>query len=153
MKNLELAIRHIVHIDDDEEDYLMLVEAVKVVNSELMVTYLPDCPSLLNLSEYPTADLVFLDINMHGNDGFYWMEKIRAKGLTALPVIMYSTANSDHYISKAYHTGAHLFFTKPQTFTELVDSLRHILQMDWNEPHRIRDAHFVDGMYKPFRLN
>jgi DNA-binding response OmpR family regulator len=153
MSNLTTAIRRIVHIDDDEDDFLMLQEAIKALLHDAEVLYLSDCPSRLNMIVDPQPDLVFLDINMHGNDGFYWLEKIRAKGLTTLPVIMYSTANTYNYISKAYTAGANLFFIKPQTFTELVESLRHLFQMDWTTPSLITEAHYRDGKYHPFRLN
>ena len=146
------GIKHILHIDDDEEDFLMLQEPVKEVSTGAVVSYLSDCPSVLNTPRPDTPDLVFLDINMHGSDGFYWLEKIRAKGLTSLPVIMYSTANTDHYISKAYATGANLFFIKPQTFTELVASLHQIFLLDWQTPSAVAAAHFRDGKYHPFRL-
>lgn len=147
------GIRHILHIDDDEEDFLMLHEAVKEVLSEAVITYLSDCPSVLEVPRPLAPDMVFLDINMHGSDGFYWLEKIRAKGFTSLPVIMYSTANTDHYISRAYTLGANLFLVKPHTFTELVASLQQILQMDWQAPTAIAEAHFRNGKYHPFRLN
>lgn len=147
------GIRHILHIDDDEEDFLMLQEAVKEVLSEAVVSYLGDCPTVLDIPYPHPPDLVFLDINMHGSDGFYWLGKIRAKGLTSLPVIMYSTANTDYYISKAYATGANLFLVKPQTFTGLVASLQHILHLDWQSPAAVAAAHYRDGKYHPFRLN
>lgn len=147
------GIRHILHIDDDEEDFLMLQEAVKEVLSEAVITYLSDCPSVLEVPRPLAPDMVFLDINMHGSDGFHWLERIRAQGHTDLPIIMYSTASTEHYITKAYTLGADLFLVKPHTFNELVDSVRHILSLDWKNPRKITDAHFREGKYHPFRAN
>lgn len=153
MQNTGTHIKHILHIDDDAEDFLMLQEAVREVSSAAMVFHLEDCPSRLHNPVIPHPDLVFLDINMHGSDGFHWLERIRAKGLTDLPIIMYSTASTDHYIAKAYTLGANLFFVKPHTFNELVDSVRHLLSLDWKDPRTITEAHFREGKYHPFRLN
>lgn len=153
MLRADTYIKNIIHIDDDEEDFLMLQEAIREVHREAEVFFLSECPSRLKGPAYPHPDMIFLDINMHGNDGFYWLEKIRAKGYTDLPVIMYSTASTEHYINKAYQTGADLFFIKPHTFQELVASLRDILSLDWKAPRAIADAHFHEGKYRPFRLN
>jgi DNA-binding response OmpR family regulator len=146
-------IRKVLHIDDDEEDFLMLQEAIKAVHNEVEVFYLGDCPGQLEDSGIPHPDLIFLDINMHGSDGFHWLERIRAKGYTNLPVIMYSTASTEHYITKAYTLGANLFFIKPHTFNELVDSVRQLLSLDWKSPRAITEAHFREGRYWPFELN
>lgn len=153
MQNPGTQIKHILHIDDDEEDFLMLQEAIKAVHNGVEVYYLSDCPSRLDNPQYPHPDLIFLDINMHGNDGFHWLERIRARGYTDLPIIMYSTASTEHYITKAYTLGANLFFIKPHTFNELVDSIRRILSFDWKSPHQIASAHFREGKYHPFQLN
>lgn len=152
MQESGIHIKRILHIDDDEEDFLMLQEAIKVVHHDLEVFYLGDCPTRLN-TQVPLPDLVFLDINMHGNDGFHWLQRIRAQGHTDLPIIMYSTASTEHYITKAYTLGAHLFFIKPHTFSELVDSVRRILTLDWRSPQAITNAHFREGKYHPFQLN
>jgi DNA-binding response OmpR family regulator len=146
-------IKRILHIDDDEEDFLMLQEAIKAVHTEVEVYYLGECPSRFGNPDIPHPDLVFLDINMHGSDGFHWLERIRAKGFTDLPIIMYSTASTAHYITKAYTLGANLFFIKPHTFNELVDSVRHILTLDWKSPGVITNAHFREGKYHPFQMN
>lgn len=153
MQQLATHIKNILHIDDDEEDFLMLQEAIREVHSAAEVFYLADCPSRLASPQYPHPDLVFLDINMHGNDGFHWLQRIRDKGFTNLPVIMYSTASTEHYITRAYTLGADLFFVKPHTYNELVESVRHILSLDWTAPKAIADAHFREGKYHPFRRN
>lgn len=153
MHNIETPIKRILHIDDDEEDFLMLQEAIREVASAAEVFHLEDCPSRLDSLDIPHPDLVFLDINMHGSDGFHWLERIRARGLTNLPIIMYSTASTEHYITKAYTLGANLFFIKPHTFNELVDSVRHLLSLDWKDPYAITNAHFREGKYHPFRPN
>lgn len=153
MHNNGTPIKRILHIDDDEEDFLMLQEAIREVASAAEVFHLEDCPSRLSNRHIPHPDLVFLDINMHGSDGFHWLERIRANGFTDLPIIMYSTASTEHYITKAYTLGANLFFIKPHTFNELVDSVRHLLSLDWKDPHAITNAHFREGKYHPFRLN
>ncbi|GAC1704190.1 MAG: hypothetical protein NVS9B7_03710 [Flavisolibacter sp.] len=67
-------------------------------------------------------DLIFLDINMPGCDGFECLKKIKksSPSYKDVPVIMYTTTSSVESIAKAYSLGAHLFMIKCFSYTKLV---------------------------------
>ena len=146
------SFKYILHVDDDEEDYLMLHEAIKEVNGSIDVGFIKEFPDNMDNLMQSKPDLIFLDINMPAYDGFYWLQEMAKQSNFATPVIMFSTASTDHYITRAYEAGAHLFFVKPPTFAQLVVSLQHILQMNWQDPEDIRKQHNQDGLPQPFRL-
>lgn len=151
MPDFKPLVREILYIDDDPEDFMMLDEAVRQIAPSVRVTHLMDCPSLLKDPQIPIPDLIFLDINMHASDGFYWLEKLRAKG-SQVPVIMFSTAHTDNYVSRAYNLGAQLFLVKPQTYTQLVRSMTDILSMDWSQPEKVTQAHYLEGRFRAYAL-
>jgi DNA-binding NtrC family response regulator len=149
---MEPSFKYILHVDDDEEDYFMLHEAIKEVSDIIEVGFIKEFPDNLDNLLQSRPDLIFLDINMPAHDGFYWLKEMAKHSSFTMPVIMYSTASTDHYIAQAYEAGAHLFFVKPPTFSQLVESIRHILQMNWHDPESIREQHYQDGVPRSFQL-
>ena len=144
--------KYILHVDDDEEDYFMLQEAIREVDRSISVGFRSEFSGSLEHLMQSQPDLIFLDINMPAYDGFYWLEEIAKQPHFKKPVIMYSTASTDHYIARAYEAGAHLFLVKPPTFSELVASLRDIFHMNWLYPERIRQHYYQEGQPHCFQL-
>jgi CheY-like chemotaxis protein len=149
---MKSTINYILHVDDDEEDYCMLNEAVKEVSNQIEVGFMKSLPESMKALTAPPPDLIFLDINMPAYDGFYWLEEIGKEPTITTPVIMYSTASTDNYVAKAYDAGAHLFLVKPSTYAQLVASLHHILHLDWQDPVRIRQQYHDKDQSQSFQL-
>lgn len=72
---------------------------------------------VLDLLE-PELDLIILDINMPGMDGFEALRRINARNL-GIPVIFLTGAGSMEYAVKAVNLGAYDFITKPIEDLEL----------------------------------
>ncbi|HET97675.1 MAG TPA: response regulator [Desulfurivibrio alkaliphilus] len=66
----------------------------------------------------PELDLIILDINMPGMDGFEALRRINARNL-GIPVIFLTGAGSMEYAVKAVNLGAYDFITKPIEDLEL----------------------------------
>ena len=104
-------MKSILLIDDDEDEYDLVQEAVQSCSSDMSVSF---------ISRYDEAekykgqqfDLILLDINMPHRDGFSWLKCIREKGYD-MPVVMYTNSASPTHIAKAYNEGATLYFNKP----------------------------------------
>jgi len=152
MNDKNIQIHSILVVDDDRDDFELVYEAIQEIDPDISVTYVNSCVDALKNS-VNEIDLVLLDINMPYHDGFYCLKSIREKGLVDLPVIMYTNSLSPSNISRAYDEGANLYFSKPESFTHLVKSLRQIVYTDWSDPYRITRDYSHAGKYKTFQPN
>lgn len=143
------AIRTVLLIDDDIDDYLIFEAAIKDVDSAIRVMHIASVEEVLQASEHVVPDLLFLDINMPDQNGFEWLKCIREKGYT-FPIVMYSTASNPAYVAKAYEAGANVYFPKPSSYKNLQQCLSRLLHMNWEEPQRIREDFCRNGKYKVF---
>lgn len=94
MSNPKLKIVYLV--DDDEDDRLILTEAIKTVSLEITVIELTSGLELLkyfNAIEAPLLGLIVLDMNMPAMDGLETIENLKANQKVAhFPIIMVSTS-------------------------------------------------------------
>lgn len=139
-------VRSILIIDDDMDDYDLVVEAVREIDPDIAVSYISSCDEIVK-HRRNTYDLVLLDINMPQHDGFYWLKSIRSKGYTDLPVVMFTNSLSPKHIARAYEEGANLYFSKPDSFPGLVKGLHEVLRMDWSDPDSITEQFRLKGDY------
>lgn len=134
---MQKELKKIVLIDDDEDDRDFFKTAIDCINPQLSVLSLVDGVCLTeylrdNVNQIP--DLLFLDINMPRKNGFECLEDIRSKYNTSeLPIIMYSTSESDYDILNSKNLGANLYIKKPSDFTTLKEVLSKVLNIDWSK--------------------
>jgi DNA-binding response OmpR family regulator len=145
------GIRSIAIIDDDREDYELVLEAMQQVDPAITVRYISTCEQALQLGQ-ADFDLVLLDINMPQQDGFSCLKSIRARGYNMLPVVMYTNSLSPLHIARSYEEGANLYFSKPDSFTDLIRGLKTLVLMDWSDPSSITSKHCQQGDYTTFRF-
>lgn len=143
-------VQSILIIDDDRDDYELVLEAIQEINADIAVHFVSSCEEAMQ-SEQESFDLVFLDINMPRHDGFYWLRSIRERGYTNLPIIMYSNSLSPAHIDRAYREGANLYFSKPESYRGLIRALRELIQMDWSNPSSITAKYQLQGQYLTFQ--
>lgn len=121
--------------DDDEDDRLLVREALAEAGSPGEVRVVPDGAGLLaylngaqpraGAGEAPRPGVVLLDLNMPGLDGRETLRRIRADpALRALPVVVFTTSRSPEDVAQAYALGANTVITKPPTFAGMVDAMR-----------------------------
>ncbi len=117
--------RTIYVADDDEDDRMLFLDAMLELNLSVVVEAAVDGLQLL--------DMIFLDINMPGKNGFECLEEIRStKGeLKDVKIIMLSTSSNPENIELCYELGADLYAVKPSTFEDLKKLLLKVFQMDW----------------------
>jgi len=70
-------------------------------------------------------DVVFLDINMPGEDGFSILDHIKAD-YSATHVIMFSAETSAEKVKKALAAGASGFVAKPFNAARVIDNIKKI---------------------------
>ena len=75
----------------------------------------------------PKPDLVLLDLNMPGLNGFEVLTEIRKDpSVRLLPVIVLTTSDQESDIVQSYERGANSYLTKPVSFDEFVRVIREI---------------------------
>jgi CheY-like chemotaxis protein len=83
--------------------------------------------AMIELGKDP-PDLVLLDIQMPGMDGFEVMQRLREEVSTsALPVVMITSKTENTYHRRAVEGGATDFFTKPLTTDDLMTRIGEVL--------------------------
>lgn len=123
----------ILLVDDSEDDVLMARKAFARLDfpHKLDVAY-DACQALEYLRRAgrhagragPQPQLLLLDINMPGMNGFELLTLLKADPeLKSLPVIMLTTSSSPEDVRRSYECGAASFITKPETFEGFRDLL------------------------------
>lgn len=94
-----------------------------------------DAPSALRLLHKEQCDLVVLDLEMPGVDGFALCRLLRAQNATSkLPVIAFSASDDENRKVEAFAAGADDYITKPSSAGELVSRVSSHLraaQREW----------------------
>lgn len=75
-------------------------------------------------------DLVLMDLNLPGRNGFYWTQEIRK--LSSLPIIFISSAYESMNVVTALTKGADDYITKPFDMTVLVTKIQALLRRSYD---------------------
>jgi CheY-like chemotaxis protein len=151
-KNQRLDIQSLVLADDDSDDQDMFGEVLRELYPSLKVNMVNDGDQLLHLLGYYLPDLVFLDLDMPCKNGLQCLQAIRSNPITAhLPVVVYSSTTRPSNIETAYEMGSHLFFIKPNSYSELKAKLQRLLVHDWTQPQKVKEQYGLNGQYTAFK--
>ena len=103
-----------VTIVDDDEMNLKLAERI-LTKSNVGVSKIHSGEELLNFLKENHPDLILLDINMPGMDGFETMKRLRAEetDIADIPVIFLTSENDTNTEKRALALGAKDFIRKP----------------------------------------
>jgi CheY-like chemotaxis protein len=120
----------ILLVDDDAGDCRLVAESLKEGQRKSKVHV---CKSgdeaLVHLRKGRAnrPDIVLLDLNMPGKDGFATLKEIRAEAaLTDLPVVILTTSTAERDIVESYRLHANCFVSKPTIFAEFGNVVREI---------------------------
>lgn len=128
--------RTILLVDDNQATHCLLEEALVEIRPELNLLSVTDGEDCLDLLQKKgiwegipaLPDMILLDLNMPGTDGYSILEKIRNDpSLAQLPVIILSSSSADGDIDRSYRSGANSYVTKPLGFAELKTMLTDLL--------------------------
>jgi CheY-like chemotaxis protein len=126
-------------VDDSRNDVLLLEKAFQIDGRLEIVKQAGDAAEGLAWLDAVAADpagrpdLVLLDINMPGRDGFEVLRVLKAdRRLASIPVVMMTTSRRQEDIARCYVEGAASHVTKPLTFEALCE-LTHGLASYWSE--------------------
>jgi DNA-binding LytR/AlgR family response regulator len=156
-----------VAIDDEQKALEVIKLYVQKIDSLELLDTFTDPVAASNFVEGNKVDLIFLDINMPGINGFEFIES-----LTYQPAIIFTTAYSE-YAAKSYSVDALDYLVKPipfGSFLKAVNKLEPILKSPQQAPsekmisvksgtamHRIKMADILyleaEGNYLKFVTN
>lgn len=133
----------IVIAEDDEDDYQLIVEALKEAGNSSQIEWVKDGEELLEyLSEIESNSkdpdskiskphLIILDLNMPKKDGREALQEIKASEiLRRIPVVVLTTSKSESDIQHTYDLGVNSFIQKPVRYSEFVDMAK-VLSQYW----------------------
>jgi DNA-binding response OmpR family regulator len=72
-------------------------------------------------------DLVLLDANLPGRDGFEVCQALRASGWTDLKIVMLTAKGREAEVAKGLSVGADAYVTKPFSTRELVEQVTQLV--------------------------
>ncbi len=127
----------ILLVEDDEEDRWATKRAfakshlrnklMSVENGEEALDYLYHRGSFKDINEYPSPDLILLDLNLPIMDGRSVLRKIKGDpNLRLIPVVVLTTSRQEEDILRSYDLGVNSYISKPvdfDKFTKMVTEM------------------------------
>lgn len=116
--------RHLLIIEDSDEDYFIIEREMKGLKQGFSLSRYKDgdeaIDSLLEMnSKEPSKkrvlpQLILLDLNLPGTDGKEVLKVIKGhERLRTIPVIVFTTSNTQQDVTHCYRLGANSFIQKP----------------------------------------
>lgn len=131
----------IMIIEDNEQDYNMLVRAFKEVDIKNPVIYYNNGDDALeHLEDISTQnpEYIFLDLNMPGTDGRDVLRKIKDnRKLSSIPVIVITSSSKKSDIEECYEDGADNYIMKPMSFEGYINEAKMIHSFITNPAMRL----------------
>ncbi len=119
-------MKKILLVEDDPDIARALSLTLKAAHYEVLVAY--DCITGTALGIKSDPDLVVLDVNMPGGDGFTLASRLQENATSSPPPIIFVTASKSPEIRyKAFESGAVGFFEKPFNAHEIIDCIESTL--------------------------
>ena len=118
--------------EDDADDRFLLKSAFEengytdelffVENGVELLEYLYKATT--NANEVKIPRFILLDLNMPKKDGREVLKELKQDPkLKKIPVIIFSTTNSEHEMKRCYELGANSYITKPNSFENLIKTV------------------------------
>lgn len=111
-------------IAEDDPDSSKLLKAI-LSPEQCRLSFAYDGHELLNLLEKETPDLILLDLNMPGIDGFECLERIKQSGIPSKIIVQSAYAMAEER-TRCMELGCDAFLVKPLTRKELFDTIRKV---------------------------
>lgn len=139
--NAPARTARVLLVDDDSGDQYLVRRALARETHHADLVVIDDGDTaldyLLRPAPAPPADLLLLDLNLPGHDGFTILSAVRGDArLSAMPVIVISTSSRQEDIDQSYALGCNAYVVKPEsasTFIEVIHSV-YAYWLDANLP-------------------
>ena len=127
-----MKYKSILLIDDDPEDIELFMEALRIVDKEIIFTSSTDALATFEELHFGiiSPDLIFVDFHMPILNGNRFHEMMQESDLLKnKPVILYSTYSIEAIQRFTKNAAPYRYFSKPNSFKELVSILETLLKV------------------------
>ncbi len=129
MEDLKEGKKMILVADDDEDDCLLIKDALVDIGLDREVQFVSDGIELMvfleNCARLP--DLIVLDLNMPRKGGREVLKEIRDNSrFNKIPIVVLTTSEGSRDIALCSSLGAKLFITKPGMYSEWLERLESL---------------------------
>ena len=123
----------VFYADDDDDDREIFTEIIRAINPEIKVYTFNGGAGILRqiMAPPPVPDLIFLDLNMPGIDGYEVLQRLKKSDYRHIPVIIFSTSGDLSIINKCKSLGADHYASKPASFEDMRNCISAIIDIDW----------------------
>jgi chemotaxis family two-component system response regulator Rcp1 len=129
-----MSERVLLSVEDSDSEYYIIGLALKelglpirfcrVIDGEQALWFLKKTNGYENA---PRPDLILLNLNLPKKDGFEVLGEIRSSAvLRSIPTIIFTTSRDKSSKTRALALGAEDYISKPETLTDLVETLRNV---------------------------
>ncbi|MGV3774780.1 MAG: response regulator [Verrucomicrobiales bacterium] len=134
----------IIIIAEDNSDYAFLLRkaiekagipmGVKILtDGDQLLLYLQGLGAFADRVANPLPNFIILDLQMPRKSGFDVLEWIMCHQEHAtVPTVVLSSSDLERDVRKAYQLGANTYFVKPNSFEDLVETMK-TLQQYWSK--------------------
>jgi uncharacterized membrane protein len=127
ISHLDILKGSILVVDDEEANLMLLERALRGAGYDAIASTMS--PQKVNeLYRKNRYDLIILDINMPGMDGFQVMENLKEIESDVFPQVLVITAEPDHK-HRALQAGAKDFVSKPFELVEVLARVRNLMEV------------------------
>lgn len=123
--------RNILYVEDNKDAITFFSRVVTKMGDYKFVTS-EDGQSAIELLESNQnfePEMILLDINLPGMNGFEILQYVRTRtAYKNIPVVMFTSSDSEGDIKKSYAFGANAYLVKPDS----LQSLKEVLQDTFN---------------------
>lgn len=129
--------RRMLIVDDDPNEALFLEDAFRSSPEPVEIRHAESGEEGLAAIGSFDPDLVLLDLNMPGMDGFDVLAAIKGnEAMKVLPTLIFSSSERDIDIERSYRGHANAYVVKPRTF-DGYRKLAEDIERFWYETARV----------------
>lgn len=122
-------MEHVILVVDDDKNNLMLAQ--KIFGKKYRIAAATSGMAAFKYLEKKIPDLVLLDINMPGMDGFEVMERLQNDEIyKQIPVIFLTADDDSETETRCFRAGAHDFVRKPFVADVALSRINRILELE-----------------------
>ncbi|MGN6165342.1 MAG: response regulator [Flavisolibacter sp.] len=128
-------LKHIVYVDDDEEDRAFFYEILKDIDSNIKLSVFNNGYDLLDFLQnhqkhHQLPCSIICDMQMPLLNGIELLRILKKEpAWQHIPVVIFSTSSSNRDINNSMDSGAIAFFTKPNSLVELKKTIAKIVDL------------------------